>query len=1073
MDKVLFDRDGRFLIEHFSNTRPFASFLPGIAGPSGVPMWVFYVNRGQAIASFGIENKDHPIMEFDPANRAYQTTPYTGFRTFLKLKQGTDTVFYEPFAPWSTGDATRMHIGMNDLELQTTSTAHDLETRVLYFTLPGEAFCGLVRQVSITHLGKEPLALEILDGMARVIPFGLDNRSLKEMGRTMEAWMAVFALETGVPFYRLQASTVDSTKVSEIIAGHFYLAFDDAGNLLRPFVDPVVIFGQNTGLSAPDRFLENSLETLSREQQITTGRTPCGIFGASATLTPGETLTLYAIIGHAGDIAHVHHERDRLAQPAYVQQKHHEARKLIEQLTGVIDTHTSSPLFDAYTRQSFLDNVLRGGWPLFLGDAKTPAVYHVYSRKHGDLERDYNYFVVAAEPYSQGNANYRDVIQNRRSDVLFTPGVGAFNILTFLDLIQADGYNPLVVQGSRFTLSPEYQTAALARIANAEMQPWMAPLLAQPFTPGRLLRTIHDQKIQLKVSPERFVAEILTHAKQHIQATFSEGYWIDHWTYILDLIESYLSIYPDQKRTLLFSPETATFFDSPAIVQPRTRRYVLAGEERVRQYHAVAEDEEKAALIARRRHSPNLMRVKHGEGSVYRTSVFGKLVGLALLKFATLDPLGMGIEMEAGRPGWYDALNGLPALIGSSLCETYELARLLTFLIEAMTEKATGTATLPLEQYTLLHRVRRALDTWSASEHPDRDFRYWDAVNEARETYREQIRLGFDGEMRTASFTELVSLLEAFQAKVHLGLRRAVEMNDGIPPTYFAYTAVKYRVGDETDAQGRPYVTVEAFEPQILPLFLEGPVHALKVAASRGANATSDPAAEIHARVKTSPLFDHDLGMYKVNTSLEALTHEIGRARAFTPGWLENESIWLHMEYKYLLEVLKAGLWEAFYDDFKRTLIPFQNLERYGRSLLENSSFLVSSAHPDASLHGAGFVARLSGATAEFLSIWAVMMAGQQPFQLKDGRLQLALQPALPGWLFRDDGALTFTFLGQCSITYHNPARKDTFDPEVQIVRLQLELDGQEITLESDVIDAPYAEMVRAGRIKRIQAFFG
>jgi hypothetical protein len=63
------------------------------------------------------------------------------------------------------------------------------------------------------------------------------------------------------------------------------------------------------------------------------------------------------------------------------------------------------------------------------------------------MERDYNYFVLAAEHYSQGNGNYRDVNQNRRCDVFFEPRVGDFNIRTFASLIQSDGYNPLVVQG--------------------------------------------------------------------------------------------------------------------------------------------------------------------------------------------------------------------------------------------------------------------------------------------------------------------------------------------------------------------------------------------------------------------------------------------------------------------------------------------------------------------------------------------------------------------------------------------------------------------------------------------------
>ena len=53
------------------------------------------------------------------------------------------------------------------------------------------------------------------------------------------------------------------------------------------------------------------------------------------------------------------------------------------------------------------------------------------------------------------------------------------------------------------------------------------------------------------------------------------------------------------------------------------------------------------------------------------------------------------------------------------------------------------------------------------------------------------------------------------------------------------------------------------------------------------------------------------------NAPLKGEPHEIGRARAFTPGWLENESIWLHMEYKYLLGLLKAGLCEAFFEEFR------------------------------------------------------------------------------------------------------------------------------------------------------------
>ena len=49
---------------------------------------------------------------------------------------------------------------------------------------------------------------------------------------------------------------------------------------------------------------------------------------------------------------------------------------------------------------------------------------------------------------------------------------------------------------------------------------------------------------------------------------FGEGYWVDHWTYNLDLIESYLAVYPEEKRKSPFGKAIYTFYDSPA-VKPR------------------------------------------------------------------------------------------------------------------------------------------------------------------------------------------------------------------------------------------------------------------------------------------------------------------------------------------------------------------------------------------------------------------------------------------------------------------------------------------------------------------------
>ena len=127
------------------------------------------------------------------------------------------------------------------------------------------------------------------------------------------------------------------------------------------------------------------------------------------------------------------------------------------------------------------------------------------------------------------------------------------------------------------------------------------------------------------------------------------------------------------------------------------------------------EDEESVRLIASRTTARHLARAAHGHGEVFRTTVFSKLLGLALIKFATLDPLGMGIEMEAGKPGWCDALNGLPGLFGSSLSETYELLRLLDFLLAALGEKDGGTVEFPVELADLLQQVIAQLTAYHAA----------------------------------------------------------------------------------------------------------------------------------------------------------------------------------------------------------------------------------------------------------------------------------------------------------------------------------------------------------------------
>ena len=217
--------------------------------------------------------------------------------------------------------------------------------------------------------------------------------------------------------------------------------------------------------------------------------------------------------------------------------------------------------------------------------------------------------------------------------------------------------------------------------------------------------------------------------------------------------------------------------------------------------------------------------------------------------------------------------------------------------------------------------------------------------------------------------------LFSFLVKINSAIKKAYDPAKKAYTTYFINEVIKYEALNRLDPiKNAPLVRPIAFKSIRLPLFLEGPVRALKV------EEDAKKAGTLYKALRKTKLYDFKLKMYKINEPLDGVSKEVGRSSIFTPGWLENESIWLHMEYKYLLEILKKGLYKEFFTEFKNILIPFQRPERYGRSIFENSSFIVSSAFPDARMHGRGFVARLSGSTAEMINIWLVMSAGREPF---------------------------------------------------------------------------------------------
>lgn len=1016
----MFDSQNRYVIKAYQSKPTFSSFLPGIAGPMGIPLWCYYNNRGQAVCSFGVQDKDHAIMEFSSAHAAYQNVSRTGFRTFVKANGEYRELF--------TGDCD-MHIGMGELELRCESG--DLQASALYFGVPGERTAALARVLTVTNTGHVPLALELLDGMSALVPYGLNEGFLKNMSNLAKAWMQAEDAHIGRAYFRVRASLEDGAVVREVKGGNFCLGWDDTGSLLKPLVQPELVFGQDTSLAEAVHFRSTPLDALCKASQVTSNLFPCCFLPRQTLLQPGQSLSIFSLYGQAADKEEVARLAEQIQPETWFPAKRQEVRSLVDALCAPIGARTADPVFDAYSRQSYLDNLLRGGVPMFFRQGEKAVPFYLYSRKHGDPEREYNYFSLGREYYAQGNGNYRDVNQNRRSDVLFFPELGAENIHTFFDLIQTDGYNPLVITPSTYHLTEDAREAFTARYPQAKA------LLCGDFTPGALAMAAEDWGLS-REDAQAFTAQVICAADSEPNADFGEGYWCDHWTYNLDLVESYLSIYPERKEQLLFEDPRYRWYDTRVLVNPRSKRYCVT-ENGLRQYHALDEQ-------AKQSHSKWMQTA---DGADARSTLMEKLILLCAIKTATLDAAGMGIEMEGGRPGWYDALNGLPGILGSSMAESCELARLLAFTAGAL-EGRVGGISLFAELAGLAKDVSQALQ---AEQDP---FRRWDKLNRIREDYRSRTCLGYQGIRRELPCRELAAALREMEKAVLTGIEKAKAMNGGLIPTYFTFRADSW---EETPEGPMPTFLT----PTALPLFLEGPVRYLKLAL---------PQAEklaLVSRVKESGLYDRKLNMYKVNESLAGVSFEAGRALAFTPGWLENESIWLHMEYKYLLALLKNGLYPQFMEAFRDAAVPFLDPQVYGRSPLENSSFLASSANPDPATHGRGFVARLSGSTAEFLQIWQLMFFGKTPFRLEEGALSLEFAPCIPAYLMPEDRRLEATFLGHIPVTYHAPGLRELVPGKTKPIRYTLTYaDGTQKNVAASRLDRAEALAVRGGTVTSI-----
>jgi hypothetical protein len=1018
-------------------------------------------------------------MEFLSFNKACQVVGSQGFRTFIRPENGS---LYEPFKKTlENGINQKMIVSPHELELLEVNTGSGIVTKVTYYPLSNLPFAGLVREIKITNLSDKNRTFELVDGCPKILPYGINFEHVKVISRHIEGMMCVEKLQ-GVPFFRLKQTPADIEQVGKLSGGNFYLSFTAKEGLLtnQYILDPFPVFEELENYDTPWGLDIHGFDATLSVKQVLENRTPCAMTGIRLPLQAGESSSLFSVIGFLPVEKQLNEILSNL-KIEWFSQKRDENHRIIDEIRSTTFTSSKSTVFDQYCQQTFLENVMRGGMPVMLKSETNRRNFYVFHRQNGDLERDYHWFILEPTYLSQGSSHYRNVLQNRRMDTWFFPQVKDENLFALANLIQTDGYNPLVVQGVYYSIEDQLNARQIMLENGLDSEEW-EPFFTKPFTPGSLAMEVSRRTGKQPEELEPFLADMLAVCSENELGEIHEGFWIDHWFYLLDMIEGIKTIYPDQITSYLLDNKKYTYYDNPDIVRPRSMKTVLTSQG-YRQYGAVFRDPQKLERIAARSSDARKVRTENGMGEIYTTNLLEKMLCIIANRIASLDSHGVGSEMEAGKPGWCDSLNGLPGLFGSSICGTLEIIRACHLFLSILeeTKSSVKMQTIFIELFEFITGLEAALDRSN-----DLCFDFWQHSHALLENYRAATRLGILGEIIKTPLQQVIVFLEKCLSHIEYSFAHAhptsLYHSNGVPYTYFInmvtqLESLKSQTGfTEASTQS---VKLYQFEQTPMALFLEGPVHYLRV--------FPENAHQLYSAVKNSPLYDTRLKMYRCCESLDDQPLEIGRIKSYANGWLENGSIYTHMEYKWLLEILKSGLYDEFFTEITHALVPFMDPQIYGRSTFENCSFITSTAFSDQRLHGQAFQPRLSGMTCEFLQMWTLMTAGVKPFAWNGEKLTLSLKPILPEWLFLDeerrisylgcDGKMkemillpnyfAFKFLGKTLTIYHNPERKPTFGPDLAQAReytLHFS-NGDTQVIQGDTITDPTASLIRSGKV--------
>ena len=671
---VEFDGERYYAIRNVDRLEPF--FVSVISSDDH---WLFVSSTGGLTA--GRVSPETALFPYITVDRIHNSTPHTGSKTVIRVRESAAIRFWEPFAQDRDRQyRTSRHIYKNLLgnKICFEEINHDLQLSFRYTWLTSSDY-GFVRECTLHNLGGGDVRVDLLDGLQNVLPAGTPLFTQTNSSNLVDAYkwteldestgLAFFSLYSGItdraePCESLKATTVfclgldgrrtliSSGQVSEFEAGG-----DVQQENHKRGIRGAYLVSRSVELSARSSERWKIVANLELSQSAAADlrrqlREPAAVDQAISNSVAEGSDQLARIMAASDGFQATAEENVSV---------HHYANVLFNVLRGGIfddqynvsarDFRRTIRMFnaDVYKRHAtILDAlpeklrfdklmaiVVDSGDPQLrrLGQEYLPITF---GRRHGDPSRPWNQFAIRlkdedGDPLLSYEGNWRDIFQNWEALAFSYPGFIENIIAKFVNASTMDGYNPY-----------------------------------------RITKEGIDWEVEEPDNPWSYI-----------------GYWGDHQIiYLQKLLELSNQFNPTRLRELLHEPVFA-YANVPYRIKPFEALLDNPKD-------TVEFDTDLAERIEHRLETIGAdgKLVLDDNDAVYQATLLEKLLVPLLSKLSNLVVDG-GIWLNTQRPEWNDANNALVGQ-GLSMVTLYYMRRYVRFLQQLMNGES-GTITLSIE----------------------------------------------------------------------------------------------------------------------------------------------------------------------------------------------------------------------------------------------------------------------------------------------------------------------------------------------------------------------------------------